>query len=58
MKQQYRRTKRQRDLLDIKTFPEALSIPPHVRDSHRTQFIKRASEFFVSGNKTRIDDTS
>ena len=39
------------NLLDIKSFLETLSIPPHISDLQCTQFIKRALEFFIIGNK-------
>lgn len=39
------------NLLDIKSFLETLSIPPHIPDLQCTQFIKRALEFFITENK-------
>ena len=43
--------RRNNNLHDIKGFLDTLSIPPTVPNSLRTQFIKCASEFFISGNR-------
>ena len=39
------------NLLNIKSFLETLSIPPYIPNLQHTQFIKRALEFFITGNK-------
>ena len=44
------------NLHDIKGFLDTLSIPPTVPNSLCTQFIKCASEFFISGNRLWCKD--
>ena len=49
---------RDNNLHDIKSFLGTLSIPPTVPNLQRTQFIKRALEFFVSGNRLWRKDSN
>ena len=49
---------RDNNLHDIKSFLGTLSIPPTVPNSQCTQFIKCASEFFISGNRLWCKDSN
>ena len=46
------------NLHDIKSFLGTLSIPPTVPNLQHTQFIKRALEFFISGNRLWCKDSN